>query len=455
MNRARLATLLLCALAAGPGLPQAARADIGPLVMADSTVFESWKLANGLRVVARHVPGCRHVDVTVAYSSGRSDEPSGREGLSALLAELEFHGATAETPERSRGEMAELRPAGWDVVVSPHVTRFSEIAPEHLLPGLLHGAADRMRGVTVTAAALKSAIAVVRADLDTTCRVDVGRALHHAARRWAEGDGDSRLAREAAGRGLQGPGVGEAQQRLRATFVPANAVLAVAGNLRKIPLRALIENEFGSIPAGPPRSRRPAAPLDSARRALRRAETPRAVGVVGLIMPALQDSTHPAFTMDLLLAGAHCVNRWGPPDPPLTSRFQYSIFDDPELARFYPPVAPGETDPAALEVELVNSLNELNGLTISRVSYETVWRGVDWLLGGPLGPGIIGRVLGEPGALHTLCSGMAVRELWGGEAFWSQYRKRFEQAIDVDHPDWLGRMTSRQYLVNLLFVPGK
>ena len=457
MNRTRisLAVLALAALAAGSGSPAPARADIGPLAFADSTVFVSFQLANGLRVVTRHVPGCRHVDVTVAYPSGRSDEPPGREGLSALLAELEFHGATAETPERSRDEMQELMPAGWDVVVSPHVTRFSEVAAANLLPGLLHGAADRMRGVTVTPAALKRAIATVRADLDTACRLSVGQALHLAARRWAEGGGDSLLAREAAARGLKSLGVREVQQHMRATFVPANAVLAVAGNFRKVPLRALIENEFGSIPAGSPARHAHASVLDTATRVLPRAETPRSVGVVGLIVPALQDSMHPAFYMQLVLAGGHCLDTWGPPEPPLTSRFQYSIFDDPEMARFYPPVAPGETAPLPLDFTLVHTLKELAVMSIRRSSYQAVWRGVDWLLGGPLPPGIVDRVLAEPGALHTLCSGMAVRELWGGETFWSQYRKRFEQAIDQPYPDWYWRLTSQQYLVTLLFVPGR
>jgi hypothetical protein len=430
-----------------------ARADIGPLALADSTVFESFQLANGLRVVTRHVPGCRHVDVSVAYPIGRSDDPKGKEGLSALLAELEFHGATAETPERARAEMAGLRPAGWDVTLSPHVTRFSEIAPADLLPGLVHQTADRMRGVTVGPAALKSAIAAVRADLDTACRVNVGLALYHAARRWAQGGGEAQFAREAAARGLQNLGAREVQQRMRAAFVPANAVLAIAGNLRRVPLRALIQNEFGSIPAGSPARAGPGSPLDSATLALPRAETPVAVGVLGLIAPALQDSMHPAFYLQLVLAGGHCVRSWGMPEPPLTSRFQYSIFDDPELARFYPPIGPAETDPVLLDLELISALNDLARMTIPRSSYEAVWLALDWLLGGPLPPDINDRVLVEPGALHTLCTGMAVRELWGGEAFWSRYRERFEQAIDHPYADWYPRMTSRQHQVNVLFVP--
>src|SRR2546428_629832 len=233
--------------------------------------------------------------------------------------------------------MPGLRPAGWEVAVSPHVTRFSEIAPEKLLPGLLHQTADRMRGVTVTPAALKRAVAAVRADRGTALPPSVATALPIPVRRRAAGGDESRFARAAAARGLASLGASEVQRRLRSSFVPANAVLAVAGNLRKVPLRALVRNEFGAIPSGSPLRAAQAASLDSARRILPRAEVSQPVGVVGLIVPALQDSMHPAFYLQLVLAGGHCLDRWGRPAPPLTSRFRYSIFDDPELALFYPP----------------------------------------------------------------------------------------------------------------------
>ena len=245
-----LPALVLFLLA--PGLAPCARADLGPIALDDSTVFESFKLPNGLRVVTRDVPGCRYVDVTVAYDFGQNDEPQGKEGMSALLAELEFYAATAETPERTREEMPSLRPAGWDVAVVPRVTRFSEIAPENLLPGLVHQAADRMRGIHVTPAALKRATNAVRADLDSAYRLNLGLALHHAARAWGTRGGEAAFGRAATGRGIQGIGVREIQQQASAVFVPANAVLSVAGSLGTIPLRALIQSEFGSIPAGAP-----------------------------------------------------------------------------------------------------------------------------------------------------------------------------------------------------------
>ena len=448
-----LPALVLFLLA--PGLAPCARADLGPIALDDSTVFESFKLPNGLRVVTRDVPGCRYVDVTVAYDFGQNDEPQGKEGMSALLAELEFYAATAETPERTREEMPSLRPAGWDVAVVPRVTRFSEIAPENLLPGLVHQAADRMRGVHVTPAALKRATNAVRADLDSAYRLNLGLALHHAARAWGTRGGEAAFGRAATGRGIQGIGVREIQQQTSAVFVPANAVLSVAGSLGTIPLRALIQSEFGSIPAGAPVRHVGPTSLDSTVRTVPRPEASRPMGVLGLIAPSLDDSTHAAFYLQLALVGAHCSRSWGRPDSPLTSRFHYSIFDDPEMARFYPPVGPAETDPELQRISYVKALQELGAKIMTPNSYIALWRGLDWLLGGPLPPEIFERVLREPGVLHTLATGAAVRELWGGEPFWSEYRGRFRWAVAMRYPDWDTRMTDPKYLVNLLFVPGR
>jgi hypothetical protein len=444
----------LCALALL--IPAArARADSGPTVLEDSTTFESFRLPNGLRVVTRHVPGCLNVDVTLAYDYGRQDEPKGKEGLAALLAELEYFGETETTPERTRGEMPSLLPAGWDLAIGPRVTRFSEIGNEQLLPGLVHQAAARMRGVRVTQSALKTAIAEVRADLDSAYRLNLGMALHNGAREWAEGNGEAALVRTASGRGIQGSSAREIQQQLGAVFVPANAVLAVVGSLNKIPLKALIQSEFGSIPAGSPFQRTRSARLDSTTQAVARAEVSAPAGVIGLIAPALDDTTHPGFYMELALVGAHCAKSWGPPEPGLNARFHYSLFDDPDLARFYPPVGPSETDPELLRLSFTNTLNDLSARQVTPASYMALWRGLNWLLGGPMPTEIFERVLREPGALHTLTTSTAVRELWGGEPFWSEYRRRFQRTVGTPYRLWYARMMSTRYMVDLLFVPRK
>jgi len=320
-------------------------------------------------------------------------------------------------------------------------------------PGVLHQLAVRMRGVNVTPAGLREALATVRADLDTNYRVAGGRALYYGAREWATGGGEGRIARYASGAGLKGLSVKEVQQRIRREFGPANAVLSIAGNLATVRVRELTMNEFGSIPAGEPRPPNVPARLDSASCVVARPGIPEPAGVIGALAPALADSSHPAFLMRLLVIGGHCNKRWGPPGPPLTSRFQYSVLDDPELVRFYPPVAPTDTLAAALSTELVQTLNEVDAMIIPPSVYHAIWIGVDWLLGGPMPRDIAMRMLADAGALHSLGSGMATRELWGGESFWSEYRRRFRDAIDNPYGDMYDALVTPARQVRMLFVP--
>jgi len=445
-----IAALALALAAACPGN---AGAEVGPVVLPDSTVIENWALPNGLRVVTRHIPRCGAVSITLAYPFGSADDPPGREGLAALLAELAYTAGTSDAPERTRGEMFDLRPAGWNLLVSPHVTQLSELAAVEQFPGVLHQVAVRMRGVNVTPAGLRTSLSTVRADLDTNYRVAGGRVLYYGTREWAAGGGEGRIARYASGVGLKGLGVKEVRQRLRREFVPANAVLSIAGNLATVRARELVRNEFGSIPAGEPLPPGPPARLDSASCVVARPGIPQPTGVLGVLAPALADSSHPAFLMQLLVIGGHCRKRWGPPGPPLTSRFQYSVLDDPEIVRFYPPVAPTDTLPAALASELINTLTVIGSMIIPPSVYQAVWIGVDWLLGGPMPRDIEQRILTDGGALHSLGSGMATRELWGGEPFWSEYRRRFREAIENPYVGWYDALVTPTHQVRMLFVP--
>jgi hypothetical protein len=86
---------------------------------------------------------------------------------------------------------------------------------------------------------------------------------------------------------------------------------------------------------------------------------------------------------------------------------------------------------------------------------KDAWRGLDWLLGGPMPPELRGRISLEPGALSTLSSGAATRELWGGEAFWSVYRQRFRAATNLEFRQWLAWYGNPDHIARLLMVPAK
>jgi hypothetical protein len=105
---------------------------------------------------------------------------------------------------------------------------------------------------------------------------------------------------------------------------------------------------------------------------------------------------------------------WGAPGPPLVSRFQYSLFDDPEIIRFYPPIAKDTTDPDLLAGALYEQLTAIGGQMVTVPIMERVRQSVAWLLGGPMSPDLRRGMARDPAALGTVASGMATRAIRQG-----------------------------------------
>ena len=68
--------------------------------------------------------------------------------------------------------------------------------------------------------------------------------------------------------------------------------------------------------------------------------------------------------------------------------------------------------------------------------FEPIRRGVLWLLGGPLSPDLRAAIRRDPAALNTLGNTIATRELWGGEPFWAEYRRRFDLRVSYGYGAW-------------------
>ena len=161
--RSGFITFLLLAL---PMLvPARARAGAGPDTLADSTWVERWTLKNGLDVTVHHIPRCNSVAVIAAWRVGRDQDPRDRDVMADLLSEVLFTAAAGDVPERSREEMNDLRPQGWNLQVTPRFTLLSELSPPAQFPGVLRQVATRMRGLTVTDSTLALARRQVVRDL--------------------------------------------------------------------------------------------------------------------------------------------------------------------------------------------------------------------------------------------------------------------------------------------------
>lgn len=446
MKRVLSACLAVLALLAGAVRP------VHALAFQDSTTSDGWRLANGLEVRTRHVPGMAGVLVSMAFRAGSAYDPAGREGLAELLAELQFTSAAGTAPARSRAVLDSLRPLGWGSRVSPRLAVFTEAVDSDRLGAQLQEQAARLRGVTVTPGGLAAALAAVRRDAGERTFGRPELALYSRVRDVAAGIPDDVVVTRAAGRALEAVTPAEAGALLRGVFVPANASLAIVGDLAGADVRKLVDDAFAALPAG---VARPEAQVPALAAGSRKAEwpgLPRSFGSVGIIAPPLDDTLHAAFFLSTVFVGGYMREYAGPVQAPLRSRFQYSIMEEPDLMRVYPNVAETETDPDAMVTNLANGFELLAEQMIAAEMVEAVRARVDWMLGGPIPYALRTPARQAPWVLEPVASGTAARALWKGDAFWDRYRRSFETTRLM--PDNFYRwMRDPAHQARLLLVP--
>jgi hypothetical protein len=427
-----------------------------PRQLPDSTAIESWQLGNGLRVVTHDIPRSKAVAITVAYPVGTDGDPPSRRGLAQLMAEVQMMAPAGDVPERSREEMESLRPLGWSIKVNRRATQLAEVATVEQFPGALRQMAIRMRGVRVDHAALKAAVATVRHDQGEHLFGSVDNALYFQAREYANGADPRAVLDLAAVKGLDGVTAQELERRLREAFIPAGAVLAIAGDLGGVNVHALVESQFGTLPGGTPPSSQAARPGGPVFRpsfhSIARADLDQPVGVLALNAPALTDSGHPGFFLSMLLIGQHCHQSWTI-SRYVKTRFRYSLLDEPDLVRLYPATAPDSAGPRALSNELHATLRTLLGMIVVAGEYNELRYNVLWLLGGPMPQHVLSLVRSDGAALNNVCNNLAARELMGGEAFWGTYRRRFAAGRAPDLAGWLRYLDQPEHQAGLLFTP--
>jgi peptidase M16-like protein len=455
MTSRTLRFLPLLALLA-TALPARAAAPPRTETLSDSTVVESWTLGNGLRVLTRHVPDASAVAITVGYSIGIDDDPEDRQGLAQLMAELVFTSAAGDIPERSREELDSVRPLGWSFPVSRHSTLFTEIASADRFPGVLNQVAIRMRGVQVTQPRLDEGLKNARYTIGQQLFSPDPSALYFQVREIGAGRTDEEILKRAAGRGLEKLTLADVRQRIQQQYVPANAVLSLAGDLRKVDVHALVQNLFGDIPAGQPMVH-PSRPAPrAASRLLRLAGISAPEGVVGIIAPALTDSMHPSFYLNALLLGSHFNHLWLRDDEGhVPNRYHYAVFDEPDLMRIFPPASKSDPDADVMGSRVEQALNAFSALIVTTEPYEEVRSGVLWMLGAAMPAALASRAPHEPALLHTMSRTMAARALWGGEEFWADYRRRFQDEKPGHLGTWLAYFKDPKNQVRLLALPRK
>ncbi|MEO9140389.1 MAG: pitrilysin family protein [Jatrophihabitans sp.] len=225
-------------------------------------------LDNGLRVVVAPDRSAPVVGIAVLYDVGFRSEPEGRTGFAHLFEHLMFQGsANLEKLEHFRY----VQSSGGVFNGSTHFdyTNYFEALPSNALERGLFLEADRMRSPRITEENLANQLEVVKNEI----RVNVmnrpygGFPWIHLPELLFDSFANSHNG-YGGFEDLESATVQDATEFFRTYYAPANAVLAVAGDLDSDETLALIEKHFGGIKKrrAPKRPSFSEAPLTAERR---------------------------------------------------------------------------------------------------------------------------------------------------------------------------------------------
>jgi zinc protease len=235
--------------------------------LAFSLPFRSFVLDNGLRVFVHHDAQLPLVCVNLWYCVGSKDERAGRTGFAHLFEHLMFEGS-ANVPAGRFDEWLEAAGASNNGSTSPDRTNYWILAPSGALELALFLEADRMAGLDVSAANLETQRDVVMNE----------RRQSYENRPYGLAYETMLAAAYPHDHPYSWPTIGHMADIAAATlddvrafyhtyYTPANALLAIAGDVAGSDVEALVQRHFGAIPSAPPppRTTAPLPVLDAPR----------------------------------------------------------------------------------------------------------------------------------------------------------------------------------------------
>ncbi|HSL48651.1 MAG TPA: pitrilysin family protein [Candidatus Deferrimicrobiaceae bacterium] len=332
----------------------------GTLAVAEAT------LDNGLRVLVQEDPRNPIVTVQLFYRVGSRDERPGATGLAHFLEHMMFKG----TPTHGRGELARLieQNGGRDnAFTSQDLTGYYTNIAADRLDLVLRLEADRMRNLLLDAAEIDSERKVVMEERRMRSEDDPDGLVYEAMNslafkahpyRWPIIGWMSDIAR-----------INPAELRAfyDTYYVPNNAILVIAGDVRPAAALALARRHFGGIPRGasPPSVTAVEPPQIDERRLLVRKEGAQ-LPIVNIAwhVPNHRAADAPALELlsTLLSSGrsSRLYRRLAyEKRMVLGAGGDYSYFSlDPSLFWFYAAPLPGQT-PEAVEQALLAEIERL------------------------------------------------------------------------------------------------
>ncbi|HSE05716.1 MAG TPA: pitrilysin family protein [Methylomirabilota bacterium] len=347
-------------------------------------------LDNGLRVLVQEDPRNPIVAVQLFYRVGSRDERPGATGLAHFLEHMMFKG----TPAHGRGELARLieQHGGRDnAFTSKDLTGYYTNIAADQLDLVLRLEADRMRNLLLDAAEIDSERKVVMEERRLRAEDDPDGLVYEAM---------SSLAFKA--HPYRWPIIGWMadierinRPELRAFYdtyyVPNNAILVIAGDVRPADALALARRHFGPIPRGadPPAVTAVEPPqVDERRLVVRKEGAQLPIVNIAWHVPNHQAADAPALELlsTLLSSGrsSRLYRRLAYEQRMvLGAGGEYSFFSfDPSLFWFYAAALPGQT-PEAVEQALLAEVERLKQEPVSdeeltrarnQIEASFVWR---------------------------------------------------------------------------------
>jgi zinc protease len=204
-------------------------------------------LPNGLRVVLAPDRSAPVVGIAVLYDVGFRSEPEGRTGFAHLFEHLMFQGsANLEKLEHFR--YVQSSGGMFNGSTHPDYTNYFEALPSNALERGLYLEADRMLSPRITGENLANQIAVVKEEIRVNVLnrpyggfpwLELPPVLFDTFPNAHNGYGDFV--------DLESATVGDAADFFDRYYAPANAVLAVAGDIDLDETAKLVEKHFGGI----------------------------------------------------------------------------------------------------------------------------------------------------------------------------------------------------------------
>jgi zinc protease len=225
--------------------------------------YQTFTLANGLKVIVHEDHSLPVVAVNVWYHVGSSDEKPGRTGFAHLFEHVMFMGSQ-HVPTGEFDRLLEAAGGDNNASTSEDRTNYYEDGPANALPLMLYLDADRMGFL----------LPEMTAD-----KVDLQRGVVQNERRQSYENRPYGLAEEnilerlyPASHPYHWPVIGSMADLQAATlddvraffqryYTPNNATLAIAGDITARDARPLVERYFGDIARGPAVTRTPPPPV--------------------------------------------------------------------------------------------------------------------------------------------------------------------------------------------------